>query len=79
MKRALWILLVVVALSGCGGGGADHNVLFIGNSYTHFNDLPSIVEEISSANGIAVDTHMIAPGGAFLSEHLVNPEVLEAL
>ena len=71
-------LLSLAFLSGCGGE-ADHNVLFIGNSYTHFNDLPGIVEEIADANGVAVNTEMIAPGGAFLDEHVVNPDVIDAL
>ena len=71
-------LLSLAILSGCSSE-ADHNVLFIGNSYTHVNDLPSIVSEISDANGVSISTEMIAPGGAFLEEHLVNPTVTNAI
>ena len=74
----LSLLFVSLGLAACGGE-SDHQVLFIGNSYTHSNDMPSIVEEISSANGVSVETDMIAPGGAFLHEHLIDPQVLGAI
>ena len=78
MKRGFLLLLLTLALGGCGGD-ADHNVLFIGNSYTHQNDLPGIVETIAGANGVSMDTAMIAPGGAFLHEHRFNPQVVDAI
>jgi len=69
----------VLVLSGCTGGPADHRVLFIGNSFTFGNDMPGMVREIADANGVAVEVEMIAPGGAFFDEHLVNPEVADRL
>lgn len=78
MKRILLTLAVMVALTSCGSG-SDLNVLFIGNSYTHGNDLPGVVEEIADANGVSIGTEMIAPGGAYLHEHVANPEVIQAI
>ena len=70
--------LAAIALTGCGGE-ADHSVLFVGNSYTYYNDLPGIVETLGDANGVSIETEMIAPGGAFLHEHRFNPEVAAAI
>lgn len=81
MQRRFTIPLffaALLALAGCGGE-VDNNVLFIGNSYTHTNNMPTMVEEIADANGLSVNTTMIAPGGAFLHEHNVNPEVIAAI
>ena len=78
MRRLIFLVLIAIALAGCGSE-ADHNVLFIGNSYTHFNDMPGIVETIGDANGVSIATEMIAPGGAFLHEHRANPNVINAL
>ena len=81
MRRTFFITLVLVlsgVLSSCAGD-PDHRVLFIGNSYTHTNNMPSMVQAIANANGVAISTDMIAPGGAFLHEHLANSEVIDAI
>ena len=72
------VLLALVALTACGGE-ADVRVLFIGNSLTRGHDVPSLVEEIAADNGVRVDAEMFAPGGAFLSDHLANADVVAAL
>ncbi len=76
--RLLLGLIALMALAGCGGE-ADHNVLFIGNSHTWYNDMPDMVEEIADANGVSIDTHMIAPNGTYLHEHAENDEVVETI
>ncbi len=72
------LLFALASLSSCGGQ-AEHSVLFVGNSYTFANDLPEMVAEIAAANDTTIDVEMIAIGGAFLHEHAVNPDVIEAL
>jgi len=64
--------------SGCAAE-PDRTALFIGNSLTMNHDVPKLVEEIANANGSNVDTTMIAEGGAFLDEHIQNPDVIAAL
>lgn len=50
-------------------------VLFIGNSYTAANDLPSVVRELGAATpGAGVQVEAIAPGGALLVNHWSTPE-----
>lgn len=44
------------------------DVLFIGNSYTYFNDLPSMVQEMTADAGIRASFAMYANGGYSLRE-----------
>lgn len=48
------------------------SVLFIGNSYTYVNDLPGIVDSISSNLGKTVSYDSQTAGGATLSTHAGN-------
>jgi hypothetical protein len=41
-------------------------VLFVGNSYVYFNNLPDVFRGLAAAGGHEVVTRMIAPGGATL-------------
>jgi hypothetical protein len=55
-------------------------VLFIGNSYTYFNNLPEIVRVLAeSAGGGRVEVRMVAPGGWRLADHWQKGEAHEAL
>lgn len=75
----LFLAAIFLILSGCSGGEVEHRVLFIGNSYTHYNNMPEMVEKITAKNGVKIETSMIAPGGAYLHEHVDNPEVIAAI
>jgi len=56
------------------------HVLFLGNSYTYFNDLPAIFSELAKAgHQCKVNTRMLAPGGLRLKDHWDKPEAHEAL
>src|SRR5689334_7964692 len=45
-------------------------VLFLGNSYTYFNDMPAILAELAKAgHQCTVETRMVAPGGKTLKDH----------
>ena len=43
-------------------------VLFIGNSYTYFNNLPEMVASLASSAGVKMETRMVARGGATLHQ-----------
>lgn len=59
--------------------GDTLRVLFIGNSYTHVNNLPELVRRLAESEGRFFAYKMIAPGGCTLERHLKNPEVRDAL
>ena len=51
-----------------------NNILFIGNSYTYFNDLPAILTSLAESVGIGINTNSIVKGGATLEWHLTPKE-----
>lgn len=61
MRRALLLAIAVISLATFAGADAPPlRVLFLGNSLTYVNDLPQMVEAISSKGIRRVETGMIA-------------------
>lgn len=54
-------------------------ILWIGNSFTFYNDVPKMVEEMGKLNGIPVSTSRVLKGGEKFSGHLQNPELHQQL
>ena len=55
-------------------------ILFIGNSYTYFNDLPAILKELAEENGRTVEVFSVTKGGWKLHQYLdVRNEYAEKL
>lgn len=44
-------------------------VLFIGNSYTFYNDLPKLVADLAAARGVTIELERVTKGGATLEYH----------
>lgn len=55
------------------GGRELPRVLFIGNSYTFFNDLPALVANVTASVGQEWETGAQAIGGATVETHLFDP------
>ena len=47
----------------------NKKILFLGNSYTYFNDLPAMVRNLASAAGLSATTSSNTPGGQTLQGH----------
>jgi len=60
---------------------ASVSVLFVGNSLTQVNDLPTTFKRFAAASSlhVDVDVHSITPGGAFLYDHWKRGEALSRL
>lgn len=50
------------------------NILFVGNSYTFFNDLPNMVYNLAINSGYEVSVDSVTRGGRFLYENLGDDE-----
>jgi len=78
-------ILLVVGLSaqvGCGNPGDSApctRVLFIGNSYTSVNDLPTTFAKLARSGGHRVETGMATADGASLADHAASSATAAAL
>jgi hypothetical protein len=61
-------LFLIAALSTTAQ--KSRKVLFLGNSYTYYNNMPQITEDLALSNGDTLNWSMEAPGGVYLSDHL---------
>ena len=48
-------------------------VLFIGNSYTYYNDMPAIFGRVCAENGVAAEVESVTDGGYYL-EYFLSPD-----
>ncbi len=52
------------------GRVADYNILFIGNSFTFYNDMPTMVMDIGLSNDLDIRVEQISYGGYSLSDYI---------
>lgn len=81
MTRILFriVLFLLLPLAARGQQSDSLRVLWVGNSFTFFNDLPAIVQQIASTQRVKLSCTRILKGGERFSGHLKNPALLEAL
>ena len=54
-------------------------VLFIGNSYTHFNRMVQTVQELGQSVNVPVYAQKVAVGGWFLKQHAASSHTIDAI
>jgi len=54
-------------------------ILFIGNSYTYYNNLPTMVKNMAASTGDKLDASSYTVGGTSLEEHFANAGTTGAL
>jgi len=73
--------LVFIAIYAINAAYAQDtlSVLFLGNSYTSYNNLPQLVQSLSSSAGktLIIDSNM--PGGMTVSGHINDPTTLSKI
>lgn len=67
--RYVLIILLNIFLLNTASNSDTTKCLFIGNSYTDFNNLPSLFKQLSASGSKIVYTEMSAPGGYTLEGH----------
>ena len=89
--RIATLLLTAAALCGCDDAGTTvsgrrrvpvgpgDGILFVGNSLTYANDLPGLVEGLSTAIGRTLKTASVAYPDFGLPEHWQNGDALRAI
>lgn len=80
MKIALRLLLILLPLGGMARTPQDSlRVLWVGNSFTYYNDLPAMVQKIASTQKVKLSCTRFLKGGERFSGHLKNKELLRTL
>lgn len=84
ITRYLIVCFFVFFLIGCGPVrcGSDDDclrVLFVGNSYTYVNDLPTAFSELARSGGHKVEVSIVAEGGFSFEDHANSPKFTETL
>lgn len=59
--------------------GAPLRVLFVGNSYTNYNDLPAVVRALGAANGFPIESESILLNGGQLADHWLTTGARERI
>lgn len=68
----LFLYLIFLSIS-FNASSQQLNVLFIGNSYTHYNNMPKIFEHLAKSKGKNVYADSIAVSGSTLHQHTERP------
>jgi hypothetical protein len=74
MKRQFFILLVFL-ISGVVLAQSQEKILFIGNSMTFYNNMPTLFQGIANSKGKNVQTQQYAPGGTGFVNHVNDNNV----
>jgi hypothetical protein len=70
MKKFIVVLLLLVLVGASEAQVKTQlKVLFVGNSFTFYNNLPQVVSYMADSTAIKLQTQKSTVGGAFLSEH----------
>lgn len=75
----LFSLLSVNAQNNVDEPIATIKILWVGNSFTYFNDLPEMVSKLAATQGLKVENTTVLKGGEKLSGHFRNPELMKQL
>lgn len=67
MRKTAAVILFLISFQTLYGDTT--RILFTGNSYTEFNNLPELFKQLSSSDGKIVYTEMSAPGGYTFEGH----------
>lgn len=80
MKRLYLLgLLCVLFITGQAQKQDSIRVLFIGNSYTYYNDLPEMLRELGKTQNMNFAIGRVLKGGERFSGHLKNPKLRSVL
>ena len=63
------LLIILCLISVFGHAQNTKNALFLGNSYTAYNNLPQLVEDIATSKGDVFNHDKYTPGGKSLFDH----------
>jgi hypothetical protein len=79
LKKFFNGILALFATSTVAAQSEPIKVLFVGNSYTHMNNMPKMFDKIATDAGMDVIVEKCAQSGASFQVHSQRPELYEAI
>jgi hypothetical protein len=76
MKSILFLAVLVASLFA---HAQPMRVLFVGNSYTHYNNMPEMVQKMADSKGIKAEIVMDAKSSHTFQMHSKRPELYESI
>ncbi len=76
MRKKIVGILLGLSVVAIMGHGQEKKVLFIGNSYTYYNDLPELLKDMALTAGDSMVTDQSTPGGTRFLNHVTNNQTL---
>ena len=74
MRRVLFLLIIPIF-----SFSQTYDILFIGNSYTYYNDLPEMISNIANDFGDVINHDQSTPGGTSLYAHSQNQTTINKI
>ena len=79
VKKTLYFISISLFLFSNTCYAQVKSVLFIGNSYTFYNDLPSLLQTLSASKGDTITKDQSTPGGYTFNQHSTNATTLQKI
>ena len=79
MKRPNYIIIFALLFVCLSFGQNSEKVLFVGNSFTYYYNIPVVVEEMAKANNVNLEVYQSTLGGATLKQHYNGERDLKTL
>jgi PKD repeat protein len=79
MKSFITLILFTLVAIAIQGQSQTQNVLFVGNSYTYYNNMPLIVANLALSMGDTLIYDSSTPGGHTLEQHSANATTLSKI
>ena len=71
--------LLLFSLTGNAQSNKVMKVLWVGNSFTFYNDMPTMVRDIAATQNVKLSITKFLKGGERFAGHLTNEKLIEAL
>ncbi|TVR39218.1 MAG: PKD domain-containing protein [Cryomorphaceae bacterium] len=79
MKKAVLLFVLIVAQLSGFGQSQSQRVLFVGNSYTYYNNMPQIVANLALSLGDTLIHDSSTPPGYSFVQHVNNSNTLQKI
>ena len=79
MKRIIYLSILLLAATGMKAQQDSLQILWIGNSYTYYNNLPALVTQLAAEQGLKLAPTRCLKGGQRFSGHWESEQLQRAL